>query len=295
MRGTLQTDLHPRDNGRIIPAYAGNTVKSLYSHSPVADHPRVCGEHNIPNPKDNNIPGSSPRMRGTHMGENLNVLCMTDHPRVCGEHAFPWPAPAQFVGSSPRMRGTPVLVRLPQVLKRIIPAYAGNTFPAAVYSKKQADHPRVCGEHEKVQIRISNGAGSSPRMRGTLSLSSMPFICVRIIPAYAGNTSAKPPARQMCTDHPRVCGEHWSIMVHMVHGGGSSPRMRGTRLLALRGQGIDRIIPAYAGNTLAGQPLHSAGTDHPRVCGEHIPEMNRKGYVEGSSPRMRGTRWMRFC
>ena len=71
---------------------------------------------------------------------------------------------------------------------------------------------------------------------------------------------------------------------------GSSPRMRGTLMLAVSVAVVLGIIPAYAGNTVRiWRPAH-APWDHPRVCGEHSDSFLSHGHRAGSSPRMRGTR-----
>ena len=65
MRGTLSPRLSPGKRGRIIPAYAGNTVTPSSRLKDRQDHPRVCGEHHV-RPLLHVPPcGSSPRMRGT--------------------------------------------------------------------------------------------------------------------------------------------------------------------------------------------------------------------------------------
>ena len=69
--------------------------------------------------------------------------------------------------------------------------------------------------------------------------------------------------------HPRACGERVpDILVETMASIGSSPRVRGTRLLARWGRGSLRFIPARAGNAEAlrrgGQPWPV----HPRACGE---------------------------
>ena len=75
-------------------------------------------------------------------------------------------------------------------------------------------------------------------------------------------------------DHPRVCGEHPIDRRSHWERRGSSPRMRGTPAFVLDGDGRAGIIPAYAGNT----NIYGAGTadsgDHPRVCGEHVVELD---------------------
>ena len=70
---------------------------------------------------------------------------------------------------------------------------------------------------------------------------------------------------------------------------GSSPRGRGTHMLAeLEAEGL-RFIPAWAGNTkmLAGR--RSTSPVHPRVGGEHRKISQALRVSGGSSPRGRGT------
>ena len=65
MRGTPVRESHEFDIAGIIPAYAGNTSRSMVKMASVWDHPRVCGEHER-HPRRTGIDeGSSPRMRGT--------------------------------------------------------------------------------------------------------------------------------------------------------------------------------------------------------------------------------------
>ena len=148
MRGTPSHKRKHPHSRRIIPAYAGNTLRFSRSISPYRDHPRVCGEHNVLEKGFFPVLGSSPRMRGTPFritkingqigiipayAGNTHVLERTysscrDHPRVCGEHHG-----AAFdlnvnTGSSPRMRGTRPTRKDKGTRPGIIPAYAGNTF-----------------------------------------------------------------------------------------------------------------------------------------------------------------------
>ena len=70
---------------------------------------------------------------------------------------------------------------------------------------------------------------------------------------------------------------------------GSSPRMRGTLVVAELLGHESGIIPAYAGNTWNRQRQASPCWDHPRVCGEHAVLNSDALPFTGSSPRMRGT------
>ena len=64
--------------------------------------------------------------------------------------------------------------------------------------------------------------------------------------------------------------------------------MRGARSFCQPCQHPRRIIPAYAGSTLAINRYHTVLQDHPRVCGEHAPSLLYAADDVGSSPRMRG-------
>ena len=126
-------------------------------------------------------------------------------------------------------------------------------------------------------------------MRGTLPLQSNPAKDGGIIPAYAGNTGAQHLSFPFDRDHPRVCGEHFTIRFVTTAVTGSSPRMRGTHHgVAVRGAELG-IIPAYAGNTPCAIFPTCATKDHPRVCGEHLDLSTVASATQGSSPRMRGT------
>ena len=171
----------------------------------------------------------------------------------------------------------------------IIPAYAGNTAASIPQVSASWDHPRVCGEHQWQVHDNPMPLGSSPRMRGTLKRVHRHRHATRIIPAYAGNTTARNASTKAKRDHPRVCGEHTLPVSFMLPVLGSSPRMRGTQTMQIRIQPQGGIIPAYAGNTTTTSASSLLCRDHPRVCGEH-------GNIElieivhlGSSPRMRGT------
>ena len=188
------------------------------------------------------------------------------------------------------MRGTPGTRTPHGILARIIPAYAGNTDVWSRRATVSRDHPRVCGEHGR-QTRGSNCVtGSSPRMRGTLCRQHHGSRHAGIIPAYAGNTLKWFPTAGLLGDHPRVCGEHlrFSTRAHIRQG--SSPRMRGTLALSVVSLPSAGIIPAYAGNTSFSEFYNTVDRDHPRVCGEHINANTTQLNIQGSSPRMRGTR-----
>ena len=167
------------------------------------------------------------------------------------------------------MRGTPCLGSMEVTGTRIIPADAGNTCSRSGPAPRPGDHPRGCGEHQSFQSRLYRFQGSSPRMRGTLDELVAFVQILGIIPADAGNTHAWRLSASAWRDHPRGCGEHFSVVCWTHSRRGSSPRMRGTLIDYEDFRPGTGIIPADAGNTLPWCSLNRAGWDHPRGCGEH--------------------------
>ena len=171
-------------------------------------------------------------------------------------------------GSSPRMRGA-----------RASPwRRTGST----------VDHPRGCGEHVVASRVRSRLEGSSPRMRGAHGEETIFHGSDRIIPADAGSTSFHLKISTPSGDHPRGCGEHPTPIDRSWMSEGSSPRMRGARILPTGGACYWRIIPADAGSTWCRCWRSAPWQDHPRGCGEHGPSFQCSSSVSGSSPRMRG-------
>ncbi len=167
--------------------------------------------------------------------------------------------------------------------------HAGNTARSGWGISCSTVHPRVCGEHCRDILQMLAGAGSSPRMRGTLEPAMTAGGLARFIPAYAGNTVTIAFRVRWNSVHPRVCEEHFTSRYSLAASIGSSPRMRGTLTGERSSGGSSRFIPAYAGNTVALLNTILAWSVHPRVCGEHFLPSNLLNDLVGSSPRMRGT------
>ena len=131
--------------------------------------------------------------------------------------------------------------------------------------------------------------GSSPLARGTRNLHPGDGPVCGLIPARAGNTTARYVQRRGVQAHPRSRGEHMMGSSNESVASGSSPLARGTQahrrgLVRLRG-----LIPARAGNTCGGFPLFHAPRAHPRSRGEHAVVINALMMLLGSSPLARGT------
>ena len=71
MRGAQVLMLMPEGSAGIIPADAGSTTQMVITLGMQTDHPRGCGEHTAPDALSMSVPGSSPRMRGAPLYQQL--------------------------------------------------------------------------------------------------------------------------------------------------------------------------------------------------------------------------------
>ena len=171
-------------------------------------------------------------------------------------------------GSSPRVRGTDPASAGTAAAGRFIPACAGNSWRHRETTQRSAVHPRVCGEQFISTDSLPGPIGSSPRVRGTGQRRPRRSLALRFIPACAGNRRAPTPAVQWTTVHPRVCGEQIEGRHYDACTVGSSPRVRGTAASAHFLEREVRFIPACAGNRVGIVRRSYSRTVHPRVCGE---------------------------
>ena len=193
-------------------------------------------------------------------------------------------------GSSPRARGTPSALCTIRDSVRFIPAGAGNTMFSRWPSHISPVHPRGRGEHDELAMRRRSDYGSSPRARGTRLLIIVVKVLARFIPAGAGNTACSCSTPGFQPVHPRGRGEHSNLMRQYDQRDGSSPRARGTRGRWCGQLGLQRFIPAGAGNTFRWLSTPDRKSVHPRGRGEHASLRAQVISGAGSSPRARGTR-----
>ena len=172
-----------------------------------------------------------------------------DHPRLRGEHMADRMRTTFVEGSSPLTRGT---LHLPGGGLGLI-----------------RDHPRLRGEHVTRGHPKRTRRGSSPLTRGTPHIGQIIPMSHGIIPAYAGNTETRISSRAIAGDHPRLRGEHPTSTCPPAEPTGSSPLTRGTLSGWQEMRRDQRIIPAYAGNTIYDLPMRDIKRDHPRLRGEH--------------------------
>ena len=130
--------------------------------------------------------------------------------------------------------------------------------------------------------------GSSPRVRGRPPRWWLSRVRSRLIPACAGQTATLPRLTGLARAHPRVCGADHSQRAGAAPSRGSSPRVRGRRLLPQLLKLSRGLIPACAGQTLNRRSARIHPRAHPRVCGADGGLQPAEVLVEGSSPRVRG-------
>ena len=134
--------------------------------------------------------------------------------------------------------------------------------------------------------------GSSPRVRGKRRHARRLRARLRIIPARAGQTAVVLWPVRACPDHPRACGANVMSSPFLVMRDGSSPRVRGKRGVECSAADAARIIPARAGQTSVMAASAVCRTDHPRACGANGGRGYDRHGQRGSSPRVRGKRWL---
>ena len=192
----------------IIPAYAGSTTSSPTRWRRPKDHPRIRGEHFQTFMADIAERGSSPHTRGAPAGHSVAASDARIIPAYAGSTNSCPCGPSLRFGSSPHTRGALVAEDDSSLPGGIIPAYAGSTGLWPLGAGRRRDHPRIRGEHAVIGVPFSLSSGSSPHTRGALGLEGGVPRDPGIIPAYAGSTSSRSPAKPSPADHPRIRGEH---------------------------------------------------------------------------------------
>ena len=172
---------------------------------------------------------------------------------------------------------------------RLIPARAGSTALWFLLRRVPAVHPRSCGERTHLTDAEVAHPGSSPLARGTRNVNRLQAVEARLIPARAGNTTGKFHPGGKGTAHPRSRGEHGETGGIEIFAFGSSPLARGAHAVFEVAVGVERLIPARAGNTSSNALAAFFMPAHPRSRGEHSMNAAVSGSCIGSSPLARGT------
>ena len=169
MRGKLVMTAISDMLKRNIPAYAGKTRLCHRVAVARGTSPRMRGKPDVTEQQRN-----SERNIPAYAGKTTPLLSLsntgTEHPRVCGENNARIKSISFPCGTSPRMRGKPIMRHMNTGGVRNIPAYAGKTVSANQVRCFWGEHPRVCGKNGWENLKTVAGTGTSPRMRGKLSI-----------------------------------------------------------------------------------------------------------------------------
>mgnify|MGYP001132936837 CR=1 FL=1 len=225
--------------------------------------------------------GSTPRF-------GLSLWSLADHPRLRGEHPPAGRGGWRGRGPPPPARGAPHRPECGLLHARTTPACAGSTRATAAAPSRNADHPRLRGEHHWTPVtRICRG-GPPPPARGAQAGERVRVEDPRTTPACAGSTTLPAVALLTIPDHPRLRGEHRRAYSVPSVAGGPPPPARGA--LGLRGcrERRCRTTPACAGSTWPPATGSSIWTDHPRLRGEHQEAALQLLNAFGPPPPARG-------
>ena len=188
------------------------------------------------------------------------------------------------------MRGSPLRSPDRTGKPRSIPACAGEPADKQVDIFLRQVDPRVCGGASHLMRQYDQREGRSPRVRGSPPRRSAPRDPARSIPACAGEPAAPEEPIMPPGVDPRVCGGAKEDHPPSCGAAGRSPRVRGSRNGADAREGIDRSIPACAGEPTAGRWHWSTWRVDPRVCGGAPVQEAAAEKLSGRSPRVRGSR-----
>ena len=194
------------------------------------------------------------RLIPAHAGKTSSPSCSTlrqrAHPRSRGENIQTTVQTVAGWGSSPLTRGKHLAAWIAGVTPGLIPAHAGKTPPTWETCQPTRAHPRSRGENFLAFGGLFPPMGSSPLTRGKPSPAQARPARQGLIPAHAGKTSTRQPARPPGTAHPRSRGENLTHVSRPAPCLGSSPLTRGKPDGLQAAKPVERLIPAHAGKTL---------------------------------------------
>ena len=172
-------------HARIIPARAGFTSLREVRQEYGRDHPRSRGVYMSSSCRSWVGWGSSPLARG------LRASAYDAHTKM------------RII---PARAGFTFRITFCGGCMRIIPARAGFTCSPPPWRSGTPDHPRSRGVYLFVMTSRAVEAGSSPLARGLPRSAPESLKAIRIIPARAGFTTARPASYRLPSDHPRSRG-----------------------------------------------------------------------------------------
>ena len=193
-------------------------------------------------------------------------------------------------GLSPRERGNP-LVHFPAARNGgSIPARAGEPPSTAGAPKTRRVYPRASGGTSAVRTRPCPYPGLSPRERGNRGHDAAQRPRARSIPARAGEPRPSSTTQSTRTVYPRASGGTQRAVLQIIRAEGLSPRERGNRHRRGLHEGIQRSIPARAGEPAIKGWESIDRWVYPRASGGTALVKASLSPRCGLSPRERGNR-----
>ena len=263
VRGTDCCYGRPDRRHRFIPACAGNSPRRLLERFIPTVHPRVCAEQLARSAQCINSAGSSPRVRGTVIGDPAKLSAERFIPACAGNSIL-------RATMSVNRHSTVTHYQRPNMTHPQEGGTGGEVSEILFFSAKSKRRPSLIYSMQIIPVCLSIVArrkGVSTTRRGGLNWTPISLLvghpCKlfhtvrrqkssttpwRFIPACAGNSDRITRNVHRGTVHPRVCGEQWALLLTRHGHSGSSPRVRGTVRTIISPRLTPRFIPACAGN-----------------------------------------------
>ena len=307
-RGKRRSAARSGQGLRSIPAWAGETAVVRLQGNLHRVYPRVGGGNLDPSFAPRSHGGLSPRGRGKRPPARAGYPIIRSIPAWAGETArqyhhrppsrvYPRVGGGNDVGRigdlfdrglSPRGRGKLHPAMAWSMRMRSIPAWAGETPALENRVSLPAVYPRVGGGNSIGGASPKSARGLSPRGRGKPPPSRVAAPAAGSIPAWAGETAAKPGCCARRRVYPRVGGGNSRFNSSSKRAVGLSPRGRGKPETGVNPQVLAGSIPAWAGETMTYSQLLALDEVYPRVGGGNPDYPNPQTYRNGLSPRGRG-------
>ena len=148
------------------------------------------------------------------------------------------------------MRGKESQISALSVSNGITPARAGKRVGQICAPRRSGDHPRACGEKDQSAATNTGYQGSPPRVRGKGQYRLDDRMLQGITPARAGKRMGAAQDYVFKRDHPRACGEKFTVTTSPNVTAGSPPRVRGKDFASVKHRIEHGITPARAGKRL---------------------------------------------
>ena len=149
-------------------------------------------------------------------------------------------------------------------------------------------YPRLCGGTLVAGAQHFQDFGLSPPVRGNRVFARRRGVCLRSIPACAGEPHQNRNRFLGAQVYPRLCGGTASAAVSPMPTSGLSPPVRGNLLSPFRTLILPGSIPACAGELFFTASIDFCSKVYPRLCGGTDRWRGMEAAGVGLSPPVRG-------